>query len=441
MMRQANMAARLPHLWGVEPGTVLHALLALVGNELTAFDEDLDRVKRSHWVDTAWSLLDLARIGSLFGIAPAPWEGIELFRARLKAMIAARLRGAVTADALEFAVLRILQGAQAELGDRYMTLDRPIRFGEGLLGRTAESPPERGRFVEFPVRRRRSPALAGPGALRRPLAKLQLDNKGLEPTPLLGAITGVAGRRTAVPVLVNLTTGQVMLWAGLLECGQRLEFSVEGGRLLTRLGDADVSDRLWTGEGFVPGQRFSPVIPDSEPRPLMLARGANTVWFWPLGLYDRPGLDSGVFATPEPDLEQGMWGATPEGAGSRFGRALFEQPAAVSLDLWWEEQVPASFRIELPAGVVRRARAGAGRDTETERAQLFRLLDEAVGELRAAGVDGRVEAAPLRTVQRLASRGRPLPPIATWDVQPLESTLGGISALFDTTATDAGRMG
>jgi hypothetical protein len=441
MMRRAAMAGRLPPVWSAESGTMLDALLSLVANELTAFDEDMDRVRRAHWVDTAWDLVDLARIGSLFGIAPAAWEGVELFRERLKAVIAAHFRGAVTADALEHVVLRILKGVERELEHRYLPLPPDIRFGERILGRGVTSPPARGRIVEFPLQRRRSPALSGKGALRQPLAKFALDNKGVEPAALLGSLTGVAGGRTVVPVLVNLTTGRILLWAGVLACGQRLSLSLDGdGRLLARVGDRDVSHEIWAGDGFVPGTRFQPVRPDPEPRPLMLARGVNRLWFWPLGLYDAPGLDSAVFASPAAELEQGRWAQGPAGEGSRFDSALFEQPPAVSLDLFWDERQAAAFRIELPTGVVARPRSRPGRDPEIDRAQLFQLLGEVVADLRAAGVDGRVSPLPLQEVQRLESRATMLSPVATRETQRLEGGLGGISALFDTTAVDGARL-
>lgn len=441
MMHHDAMASRLPPVWSAERGTLLDALLSLVANEQTAFDEDLDRVKRAHWVDTAWDIADLARIGALFGIVPAGWEGVSLFRERLKAIIAARLRGAVTPDAIEHVVLRILKGVEQELKDIYLPLPAQIRFGDQLFGRGEAAPASKGRILEFPRRRQRAPTLAGSGALRQPLAKLDADNMGLEPTPLLGTLTGVAGGRTAIPVLVNLTTGHILLWAGRLACGQRLQLSLgAGGSLVARVGDRDVTHEIWTGEGFVPGARFAPVRPDPEPRPLMLARGVNRLWYWPLGLYDAPGLDSAVFASPAADIEQGRWAPGPASEGSRFDKALFEQPAAVSLDLWWEERQAAAFRVEIPAGVVTRCRHAPGRDTETERAQLVQLLNDVVTELRAAGVDGRVVALPLAEEQRLESRATLLSPIATQETQDLQSALSGISALFDTTAVDGARL-
>jgi hypothetical protein len=440
-MHAAAMAGRLPPFWSAEPGTLLGALLALFGMEQTAFDEDLDRVRRSHWVDTAWNLSDLAKIGALFGIAPANWEGLELFRARLKAVIAARLRGAVTPDALEHVVLRILAGVKAELGDEYLPLPADIRFGDRHMGRGVMAPIGRGRLVEFPAIRRRAAGLSGAGALLQPLAQFEVVNRGNGTAPLFGSITGVAGRRTAVPVIVNLTTAELLLWAGFLACGQQLRLSpADNGGLRAHFGDRDVTSELWRGDGFVPGARFEPLRPQADPRPLTLARGVNRLWVWPLGLHDAPGLDSAVFATPTADLAQGRYATGPAGEGTAFDKSLFHQRPCLSLDLWWDEAQAASFRIELPAGAVLRPRGRPGRDPETGRAQLFQLLQETVAELRAAGVDGQVAALPLSETQRLESRATLLSPIATQEVQPLESALSGVSALFDTSAVDGARL-
>jgi hypothetical protein len=441
MMRLDAMLNRLPPVYDIRPGALLNDFLAVFALALTAFDEDMDRVQRSHWVDTALDLEDLTRIGALFGVTPAGWEGLELYRERLKAMIAGRLKGAVTADVIEYVLLRILLGVRAELGDEYIDLPTTVELGDRILERSVLASQSRGSFIEFPPRGMRSAELAGAGALRQPLARMSLVNKGMEPTALLGRIRGVQGLKTAVPTLVNLTTGAILLYADLLECGQMLELGVDGaGRLTGWVGDRNVSDKLWTGEGFAPGARFAPVRPDPEPRPIFLARGANDLWFFPLALYDARGLGSAVFANPQPDLAQGRFGGSATGDGTRYDRSLFHQDHAVSLDLWWEERAPAAFRVDIPAGVVLRPQSRPGRDAETERAQLFALLQDTVDDLRAAGVDGRVAPLPLREEQRLASRAVVMHPKYTAETQRLESALSGLSALFDLTAIDGARF-
>lgn len=445
MNRLDAMRDRLPPIWGHEDGTLTHALLALIAAWQAAYDEDMDRVQRSHWVDTAFDFEDLAKLGALFDVAPAPWETTGLYRTRLKATIAARLRGAVSRDVLEFVLVAILGGAQTALGSRYF--DLPVTAGRGVpvfhTGPTDRV--DEAAFIEFPLRRRRSSDLLDNGALRRPLATATLTNRGLFPADLQGVVRGVAGRRTAVPVIANLTNNQVMAYVGVLSCGEALRIGVAAdGTFTADHAGRDVSDRFLTAGDFVPGARFAPVVPDPTPQPLRLERGENRLWFFPLALYDEPTLGTGVFAMPETDIRHGRWAGKGESAGSSeqatpFDRSLFEQPPAVSLDLFWDEAAPASFRFELPAGVVRRE-AGADTDAETERERLFSLLQDTVSLLRAAGVDGRVEARPLASTQRQHDRVQVLDPTQLAEQQPMLSRLAGLSALFDVSAIDDARF-
>ena len=49
----------------------------------------MQRVQRAHWVETALDREDLDKLGALFDVPILPWEPAELYRARLKATIAA----------------------------------------------------------------------------------------------------------------------------------------------------------------------------------------------------------------------------------------------------------------------------------------------------------------------------------------------------------------
>lgn len=444
MNRLDTMRDRLPPVWSSEPGTITRSLLALIATWQAAYDEDMDRVQRSHWVDTAFDLGDLSRIGALFQIAPAPWETESLYRVRLKATIAARLRGAVSRDVLEFVLVAILGGAQTALGSRYADLPATAGQGVSVFHTGPDGPPDTPAFVEFPIRRRRSADLLTDGALRRPLAKITLTNTGLHPTGLQGIIRGVAGKKTAVPLIANLTNGQVMVYVGMIACGQALAFGIgPEGDFTATLDGRDVADRFLTAEGFEPGGRFEPMIPDPEPRPLRLERGENQLWFFPLALYDEPVLGTGVFALPEADLTHGRWAGKDDTVEKKavtpFGKALFEQPPAVSLDLYWDESTPATFRFLIPAGIVRRE-TGQDVDAATERERLFVLMQDTLAALRAAGIDGRVEPRPFAETQRQADRVQVLDPTLLAETQPMGSRLAGLSALFDLSAVDGARF-
>jgi hypothetical protein len=275
------------------------------------------------------------------------------------------------------------------------------------------------------------------------LDKVTVTNKGLHPAPLKGAIRGVAGGRTMVPVLVNLTNGMVLAYVGDIACGEELRLGVDKhGNVTAQLGDKDVRNRVYTGTGFVPGAKFTPLVPDTTPQPVLLNRGENTLWFFPLALFGQKSLGSAVLGMPALDLAHGRFAAKASTAagGTQWDHSLFEQHPAVSLDLWWVEARPASFRFEIPAGVVLRD-ADAGGDPYEDRQRLFSLLGQTVDMMRAAGVDGRVEPRPLRERQTQRDRLRLLPPVAAREEMRMESRLSALSALFDTSATDGSRFG
>lgn len=438
MNRRDNMTARLPPIYNTDPGSVLHDFFALFSTHMTAYDEDMNRVQRSHWVDTAFDRMDVVKLGALFDIPAAPWEPLHLYRSRLKATIAARFKGAVTRDALEFVLLQILDGAQKALGVTYFDLP-----SSGSAFHTG--PPEqlnRAAFIEFPTVRKRCDALLNKKGLVRPLAKFSITNVGFGSTPLMGIIRGVAGRRTAVPVLVNLTNGMVLTYIGYIRCGESLELGVDGNGDITAVHNGiDVREKVYTGTAFEAGAQFTPAIPDEDPHPLLLERGENRLWFFPLALYDEPVLGTGVFGMPDADLEHGRWAdkSNAEHGGTLFDQSLFEQPPAASLDIWWDEEKPACFRFDIPSGVIRRT-PQSNDEAEANHTRLFAMLQQTVSLLRAAGVDGRVDATRLRDTQILRDNVHVLPSPIVCEEMRVETRIGALSALFDKNAIDGSRF-
>jgi hypothetical protein len=437
MNRLDSMLERLPPIYRIEAGSLLHRLMAVLANHQAAYDEDMHRVQRAHWVETALDREELAGLGALFDIPMMPWEPAELYRARLKATVAARLRGAVTRDVLEFVLIRILDGVSESLGVRYMELSAELHFHTGPAERQDQPA-----FVEFPPAVRRSAALIARRGLLRSLGTFELNNQGVHPVRLQVIFRGLAGGPCLSPVLVNLTNGRVLAFAGNVLCGQELRITADRrDRITATLNDRDVVDRLYTGTGFVPAAEFSPGVPDPTPESLWLERGVNTLWFFPLALYGRPSLGSGVLGMPSLDLHHGRFGGKSETPfrGTLFDSSLFEQPPVASADLWWEEARPASFVFEIPAGVVLQSANGDTGPHEA-RLRLFSLLQHTVSLMRAAGVDGRVEPRALRDVQRQRDRAFLVPVIVGQEQARMEDRLGGLSALFDANASEGSRF-
>ena len=434
MNRLDNMLERLPPIYRIERGSLLHQVFELVSLELATFDEDLDRVQRSHWIDHAFDRADLEKIGALCEISPGSWEPDRLYRARLKATIAARLAGSVTRKDLERVLTEILVGAQDVMGLRMFAL----RPGASALFATGESErPDEPRFVEFPLARRRSQQLIERGGRLKPLERFTAENRGMGATALELVLRGVAGKRTAVPVIINLTNGCVLGFAGLVRAGAELRVELgANGALHATLDGRDVTSRLYSSDRFVTGARFEPVIPDPSPRPIRLERGVNDLWFLSLALYDQPGLDQAMLAMASPDLVQGVFADARAESVSDFDFAVFHQPIAAVLDCWWDEREPASFRFDVPAGAVRRD-ADDPDAPELERDHLFGLLQDTVDLLRAAAVRGEVRPRALADVQPAEDRGFVWSPhLEPEQTSSGEDALASLGALFDLSGLD-----
>ncbi|MCC6717388.1 MAG: hypothetical protein IT555_05850 [Acetobacteraceae bacterium] len=437
MSRLGAMLERLPPPLRIDPAGVLGQVLGTAAAQLACADEEMDRIRRSHFVEMAFDLVDIARLGALFDLAPAPWEPADLFRVRLRATIAARLAGAVTRDAMQGVLVALLDGAQQALGSRYAALT------PGARGRVFRDPgptvrPGAPVFREFPPRQRRDAALVAQGGRLRPLDHVALNHRGLGVAPLQVVMRGRLGGRTAVPLLAHLGSGRVVVFRGLVPAGVELRLEATADALVATLDGRDATDRLITAGGFAPGAAL-PLPPDVVPQPILLSPGANDIWFLPLAMYDERILDRGALAMPGLELRHGQFGA-PDAPGSNFDDSLFEQAAAASVDLFWEERMPASFRFEVPAGMVRHSIAVPG-DRASQRDALLAVLVQTIALLRAAGVDGRVSLAPLAETQRQRDRGRAVNPFLPPDSQPTAVRLAGVTALFDATATEGARFG
>ena len=436
MTRLAPMLDRLPPTLRADGRGLIAQYLAVPDAEMARYDEDMDRVRRSHFVDSAFDRVDLARLGALFDMAPASWEPTALFRIRLLRTVAARLKGAVTRGPLDELMAALLDAAQQALGTRYGNLS-PGAGGRVFRDPAPDARPGAPVFHEFPPRRARDPALVGRGGRVRPLDRITLTNRGLFAAPLEGVVRGLRGGRTAVPLLGNLRTGRVVVFRGVVPCGAELRLSAAGNALTATLDDRDVTDRLITASGFAPGTPL-PLPSEPVPRPILLEPGANEIFFLPLALYGERILDRAALAMPGLEVKLGVFGAPGE-PGTEFDNSLFEEPASAAFDLFWQEAAPASFRFEVPAGAVRRDAAETG-DRLAERAALLGTMQDTLRLLRAAGTDGQVRFTAIAETQRQRDRGRAINPFLPPDTQHSETRLAGVTAIFDETAREGGRF-
>jgi len=372
MKRVTDMAACLPALY--REGELVQAMLTQPAVQLEILDEYAREVQRAHFFDDALEPDEAAGLAALLDFAPEPWQNLRFFRAWVHAQRNATLQnGAVTRVALEqFA---------GEFTDAYVRATGH-RFGSG-------GP----QLIENPARRRYGTAPSD-GAV--PLTRFSVEMKGLDEVRPSFLLVGLAGGPESIPLIANLTTSEAILFLGEIPVGQRLWLrGTPDGAVTGQLERADVTARLRSITGLVPGTPWEPPQIQSPARGLRLARGTNELWFLPVAHFDERGLDRFLLALADLAMAQGRW---DEG---KFDDALFFQEAAVQLKMTWLEAEPASIELRLPLQAVRRrptARATAG----DAREELSTAVAEGIAQLKAAGVRSEVPDLSFSEVQGAA---------------------------------------
>jgi len=422
-----RMLDLLPPPYTIDPASVLVQLLDVLALELDAAAEDLDRVRRTHWVDLVYDLGDLDRLAALLGIERLSWEDLATFRARPVALARALLAGAVGPREIRGFVFDYLARAQDAL--RATLVPGLARYGaEGAFAPDPDVPAYRPLVLaENPPRLRRS----GPLRARRGrvpyLFRWEERNRGMAETVVTCTITGMPDGRTAVPIVANLTTGDLVGYGGVLGVGQRLRVEPAAGggaggepraaraTLTTLHGERDVTARLFTFGGYLPGAVFTPADLDPAPRLARLARGQNAFVYLSAGLFGVDGLDHVFFAIAGDDLREGLFDRTG------FDRSVFPSGTVAGLDLEWTELEPASFEVRVPRYVVI-----APEGAEGIHAELADALVAGVDRLHAAGVRAQVRFEPFVEAQGQADTVQ-LP----WVVLPPEGGPVGAVARLD----------
>jgi len=446
--RVTAMAQRLPPVYDTSPDTLLAQLLSALALPVEVLDEERLRVQRSHWIDAAVERADVEKLGALLDRRLEPWQPTELFRDHLKALARARLAGGVARGPIERFVGDILRAAVQRLG---------LRIDAGAPGgaQLRENPELTGRLIAGDL---------------TPLDRMEVTNRGLTPAVLQANLVALPGTRAAVPLLavppmavppmavppMAMTDaaapqqgprgGAAMLgWAGVIPAGARLRIragqgiragdeGATGPTVAATLDGEDVSDLLFSVRGYQPGQPLArdDIVQPAEP--LLLPPGPTRLWYVTAGLYDRPELDAVMFAVAGGSLRQGRFDQ------DEFADALFSQPATISAELFWRATAPATFAIEVPAGVMA-ADPPLWPDRDTARERLQVLLDRGVGELRAAGVRSSVKLVALREVSALTDRAVLHTGLELRDAAPpAPSPAPDFGALLDVTPLDRSRL-
>ena len=386
----------LPPPYAIEPDSVTARLLDDVAVELDAVQEDIDRLGRTHWVKFVYRFDDLVKLADLVGTKPIPGETLDSFRVRLLALVEARLRGAVGVGDIRTFVHDYLAGAEIALRSTFVPgLQR--HGADDAFEAHADDPLFRPlELVENPLRTRRSATLAALHGRVPYLFRWQERNAGLADTVARFTITGLHGGATAVPLVVNLTTGDLIGYAGVLRVGQRLELTNAGNGdrpALATIDGRDVTERVFSVSDFRLGVAFEPPDRDEAPQLPRLRRGPNRFAYVSAGLYDVPGLDHVFYAIADDALREGVFDDT------FFDDAVFPSGSAAAIEMEWTEVEPASFEVHVPRYVVIAAHEVASAAGGPVYELVAEALRETIAEIHAAGVLAQVVFDPFREVQ------------------------------------------
>lgn len=412
----------LPLPYTVALDSTLAGLLGSFALEFDAIAEDLDRLRRTHWINQAYRLEDAAKLGALLGIPPLAWETLETYRARLLPLAAARLGGALAPGDIRTFVHDYLRRASDAL-DSILVPGLPVTVEDSfrtLPDRTLWRPLA---LVENPTRTHSSDTLAARRGLVPVLFRWSETNHGLDDTVVSIRVAGLSGRRTAVPVLANLTTGDMLLFADRVLPGAELEITALAGAANPRqakatLDGSDVTHKLHSLGGLRLGTPFTPNEYDAAPLLPRLARGQNDWIFLSVGLYDVHGLDHVFYALADSALHEVVLDQTS------FDHALFPSGPLAQVSMAWTETEPASFEVQVPRAIVVEPAGSAPGSTPHELAAA--ALERAIGDLHAAGVRAALRFMPFVETQPQAVRHTL--PWVTLDPEPGPS---GLEAAID----------
>jgi hypothetical protein len=393
----------LPDPYTLAPDSVLTQLLDTLALELDCVDEDLDRLRQTHWIRTAYRLTDAEKLAALVGVRRLPWEDLRTFRARLLPLVKARLAGALGPNEIKKFVYDYLIETENALSDSDNGLAYQLVPGlqrvplEKAFAAVSERPLFRPlQLLENPSRQKFSGVLAARGGNVPYLYRWSESNKGLDQTHATFAITGLFGAKTTVPILINLTTGDLIGYAQNLPFGQRLEISAASDSAesaLATLNGNDATKHLFSLSGFELGVPFTPADFDATPRLPRLQRGANDWIFLSIGLFDIKGLNHFFFAIAGKELREGIFDSTA------FNQSLFPSGNIARLEMNWIETEPASFEVRVPRYIVTEPNTVVEAEAEPMYEQIAAGLRSTIAELRAAGVLAQVKFIPFIETQ------------------------------------------
>lgn len=372
MKRARDMAARLHLLY--REGELVERLLEQPAQQIELAAGEALEVQRAHFFDDALQLDEAEGLAALLDFSREPWQNLPLFRAWVHSQRDALVHGGgVTVDAL--------RGFAESYSESYEQAT-----GVRMHGTSPE-------LLENPlIRRFARPPIAADDTV--PLTQFTVHAGGLDETVASFLMVGLPAAPESMPLVVNLTTGDALLFRGNIGAGERLWLRAGPDRTMTaQLERRDVTDRLVSIHDLVPGTPWSTAQIQSPAQAIRLVHGENRLWFLPVAHFDEAGLDRFLLSLATLAMAQGRWDAAV------FDDALFYQEPAVMLKVTWVETQPAAIEVRIKAQSIRRRVPAAGAP-EQARDLLHLAIDTGVKRLKAAGIRSAVRMREFTELQR-----------------------------------------
>lgn len=441
-----RMTSVLPMPYSSDRDALVTRVLDVCAVEVEAAAEDIERMRRSHWIERTYRGVDVDKLAALVDVNRFAGEPTPIFLQRLAILVAARLHGAVGPRQLRKFVYDYVVAMERLLECTLVPGVRELP-NEKAWNAIATRPLFRPlQFVENPIRVRRSRTLADRGGRVTHLCRWTETNHGLDDAPVVYRITGIGRGVTAMPSILNLTTRELIGYRGAIRPGRTLviravntgtdEKPVWGAR--ATMEGRDVSARLYSIQPFTFSEPYT--IETLAPVGPRLQRGANELTYLAPAMLDQPALDHVSLMVDDSRLREAVLDQ------STFDHALLPTDVAAHVEMSWSETEPAAFEVRIPRGVVlesalmnRELRvAGMSR---TPREEVADDLRDMLPQLRAAGVRAAVLFDPFRDTQpqfdRFTEPGRVY---LDSETAPTGRDRFGMGARFDQTPLQLARL-
>jgi hypothetical protein len=419
-MAKADRILRLfPAFYRAHDQTKLLAqVVTAMAAPLDEADSHLFRIQRAHRLLVAEHVEDIVRLAAILSLTSYHFEDLlsdralpydtvlALMRDRVERIARLHLRGlgtpwAVLESAATFLNATIVPDHEGDPLIKHLDSEGFSHSAIIEFDRTSGRPRSRIVLHESPFRRHKV-EMQG----RWPGENWMVENTSVEVSPIRVAIQGV-GERTIGPTLFCPDIQAGLIFNGVVPMGKTLTIDAQEG---ARLDGDPVDTWLFTYKGGVfdyatadtnqwaviygeEGRSFTGSLDGNEGHrygtallpnpPLGLSR-----WYFGItvGVYEGTAYDFSVCDTP----------AEPIGRYDydfNYDDCVFDYPPSAVIGMAWDERIPCSFKLLLPAHIPPPAGA-EGADTERTEVNYVGRVGTVLPRFKGAGVRAFIDVAP-----------------------------------------------